>query len=533
MTFGEAMRLQLQPEKILGALEEDLDIGVSNGTWMASVLGKLRTPGKAKSIKPGKGFTAKLRPYQIEGLNWLVYLDSLNFGACLADDMGLGKTVQILALLSTFDSKTGLPASLLIVPASLISNWVTEINKFYPVLKIHVAHPGFASGNGRQKSNEVEKNRKELDRIDLVITSYALAKRYDWLKGYRWHYVILDEAQAIKNPTAKQTRAVKRLKARNRIIMTGTPVENRISDLWSLFDFLNSGLLGDKIEFGAFVKELKDHSQGYAHLRKIVSPYILRRLKTDKQVIGDLPDKLEIKTYADLSKKQIVLYNRSVEGLKKTLENAEGIQRRGLVLAALMRFKQLCNHPDQLSGSGAYKETDSGKFSRLRLICETIYDKRERVLVFTQFKEMTEPLRAFLEKIFHHEGLVLHGSVAVAKREKLIQIFQADAYCPFMVLSLKVGGVGLNLTKANHVVHFDRWWNPAVENQATDRVFRIGQKKKVLVHKFVTRGTIEERIDEMIEEKKEVADQVVSPTGETLITEMDDTRLMNLFKLAL
>ncbi|PIE67814.1 MAG: hypothetical protein CSA23_02110 [Deltaproteobacteria bacterium] len=375
-----------------------------------------------------------MRPYQTDGLNWLAYLDTLNFGACLADDMGLGKNVQILALLSTFKHKSRLPASLLIVPASLISNWVAEIDKFYPVLKVHVAHPGFASGNGQRKTSGIEKNAEELDRIDLVITSYALSKRYDWLSAYHWHYVILDEAQAIKNPATKQTRAVKKLKARNRIIMTGTPVENRISDLWSLFDFLNAGLLGNRKEFNAFAKTLKDHPQNYAHLRKIVSPYILRRLKIDKSVISDLPNKVEMKTYADLSKKQIVLYNRSVEYLKKTLQHVEGIQRKGLVLATLMRFKQLCNHPDQLSGSGAYKETNSGKFLRLRPICETIYDKRERVLVFTQFKEMTESLRAFLETIFHHPGLVLYGSVPVPKRKKVIQTFQADAYCPFRPL---------------------------------------------------------------------------------------------------
>jgi len=346
--------------------------------------------------------------------------------------------------------------------------------------------------------------------------------------------VILDEAQAIKNPGSKQTRAVKKLKARDRIILTGTPVENRLSDLWSLFDFLNPGLLGSKTEFGRFAKKLKDNPEGYSRLRKIVSPYILRRLKTDKTVISDLPEKVEMKTYAGLSKKQVVLYRDLIRGLKKTLDEADGIQRKGLVLASLIKFKQICNHPDQyLVAAGAYEEKHSGKFIRLREICETIYEKRERVLVFTQFKEITDPLCVFLEEIFQRKGLVLHGSVPVGKRKNIVEKFQDDEYVPFMVLSLKAGGVGLNLTKANHVVHFDRWWNPAVENQATDRAFRIGQKKNVVVHKFLTKGTIEEKIDHMLEAKRELSEKVVSSTSEAWITELDNEELIDLFQLSL
>lgn len=538
-TLRDAMRLQLSPEKFFDIGSGDMDVSVTNGTWLASVIDKLKQPDGIKSITPGKGFLADLRTYQMKGLNWLHYLNSLNFGACLADDMGLGKTIQILAFLNTLSKKKNLPASLLVVPASLISNWLSEIEKFVPGLKVYVAHPGFVSAESGQKGkasiqkNSGPKNDAELNQFNLVITSYALAQRYEWLGDYHWHYLILDEAQAIKNPGTKQTRAVKKLKAVNRIIMTGTPVENRISDLWSLFDFLNPGLLGNKIEFAAFSKKLNNHPEGYSRLRKLISPYILRRLKTDKSVISDLPDKVEMKSFADLSKKQIVLYKKSVADLEKLLSESEGIQRKGLVLSSLMRFKQLCNHPDQLTGNGNYRESESGKFQRLRQICETIYEKRERVLVFTQFKEITEPIRAFLETIFNHEGLVLHGSIAVGKRKKIIETFQGKSYCPFMVLSLKAGGVGLNLTNANHVVHFDRWWNPAVENQATDRAFRIGQNKKVIVHKFVTRGTIEEKIDRMLEDKKELADQVVSQSGEALITEMDSNRLMNLFRLSL
>ena len=538
MTLGEAMRARLTPEKMFGLDNADqVEVCVSNGTWLTSVLEKMTHPEQVDPVVPGKGFKATLRPYQSKGVDWLNFLASYRFGACLADDMGLGKTVQILAWLSTFPSNHKRPATLLVVPASLISNWQSEINRFLPGLKTCVAHPGFmpldSQPDKTKKNKEFKLTKTQLNRLDLVITSYTLVKKYAWLAAYSWHCLILDEAQAIKNPGTQQTRAVKALPAAHRIVMTGTPVENRLSDLWSLFDFLNPGLLGNKTEFSNFAKTLKDNPSGYARLRQMIFPYILRRLKTDKTVIKDLPDKVEMKVFADLSPKQVVLYKKSVQDLKQAIETAEGIQRKGLVLSFLLRFKQLCNHPDQITGSGDFKATHSGKFMRLGSICETIYEKRERVLVFTQFKEMTEPLRAFLETIFHHPGLVLHGSVPVAKRKKLIQTFQDNAYCPFMVLSLKAGGVGLNLTRANHVVHFDRWWNPAVENQATDRAFRIGQTKKVLVHKFVTRGTIEEKIDLMISEKQALADQVVTSSAEGLITEMDDKALLDLFQLSL
>jgi non-specific serine/threonine protein kinase len=274
--------------------------------------------------------------------------------------------------------------------------------------------------------------------------------------------------------------------------MTGTPIENRLSDLWSLFDFLNPGLLGTAKEFADLVKALRKDPSGYARLKKVVGPYILRRLKTDKSVISDLPDKIEVKIYADMARKQIVLYQDLVRQIKEQLEERpEGIRRKGLILAALMKFKQLCNHPDQYLGQSEFCEDHSGKFQRLRPICETVLDKHERMLVFTQFKEMTGPLDRHLQGLFGHEGLVLHGGTPVAKRRSIVERFQADPYVPYMVLSLKAGGVGLNLTAASHVVHFDRWWNPAVENQATDRAFRIGQTRNVVVHKFVTRGTVE------------------------------------------
>jgi non-specific serine/threonine protein kinase len=293
-------------------------------------------------------------------------------------------------------------------------------------------------------------------------------------------------------------------------------------------------LLGSTKEFSDFSKGLKDNPAGYAKLRKITSPYILRRLKTDKTIISDLPDKVEMKTYSDLSKKQVVLYSDLVKEIKTILDSEnQGIRRKGLILASLMKFKQICNHPDQYLGRNEYSEEDSGKFSRLREICETIYEKRERVLVFTQFKEITEPLKEYLGNIFNHEGLVFHGSTPVKKRREIVEKFQSHEYVPFIVLSIKAGGFGLNLTAANHVIHFDRWWNPAVENQATDRVFRIGQKKNVLVHKFITKGTLEEKIDAMLQEKESLSKEIIQSSNEAWITEMSNDKLINLFTLSL
>ena len=361
-----------------------------------------------------------------------------------------------------------------------------------------------------------------------------MVQRYDVLQTFHWDYVILDEAQAIKNPGTQQTRAVKKLQAANRIVLTGTPVENRLSDLWSLFDFLNPGLLGNLKEFKSFARHLHDDPAGYGRLRQVIRPYILRRLKTDTSIISDLPDKVEMKTFASLSKKQIILYRDLLDDLKDVLDHSEGIQRRGLILSSLMKCKQLCNHPDQFLGTEGFEEQHSGKFQRLRELCETVLEKREKMLVFTQFREITAALHDFLAGIFGRAGLVLHGSVPVKQRQALIDAFQKrDTYIPFLVLSLKAGGVGLNLTEANHVVHFDRWWNPAVENQATDRAFRIGQQKNVVVHKFITQGTIEEKIDAMLEEKTRMSEEVIASGGEGWITELDNDQLMDLFSLSL
>ena len=519
LTLADAMRLELNAAEKLGINEENVELEVSNGAWLKNIREMMRNPEVIKESTIKGSFNATLRPYQQTGFSWLSYMQKLGFGACLADDMGLGKTVQIIAFLEKIRVEKGGKA-LLIIPASLIGNWQKEIEKFAPEMTVSVLH-------GKESNIELE----EKERPFLYITTYGMAVRLEKLREITWDILILDEAQAIKNPGTKQTKIIKQINAKTRIAMTGTPIENRLSDLWSLFDFLDAGLLGNAKEFTNFTKRINENSSDYAKLRNIVSPFILRRLKTDKSVIADLPDKVEKKEYASLSKKQVVLYNKLVKELEAKLENSEGIERKGLVLGSIIKFKQICNHPDQYLGLQEYKCEHSGKFEQLENICENIYEKRERVLVFTQFKEMTEPISEFLEKIFNRKGLVLHGGTSVKKRGEMVERFNGEEYIPYMVLSLKAGGVGLNLTSANHVIHFDRWWNPAVENQATDRAFRIGQTKNVMVHKFVTDGTIEEKIDLMIEEKQKLAGDILASSGESWITELDNKNLMELFKL--
>jgi non-specific serine/threonine protein kinase len=344
--------------------------------------------------------------------------------------------------------------------------------------------------------------------------------------------LVLDEAQAIKNAGSQQARAVKQLGAAGRIALTGTPVENRLSDLWSLFDFLNPGLLGDARAFARTAKNLAERTdQPYAPLRRLVQPYILRRLKTDKRVIADLPEKTEVRAFCGLTREQAALYEQRVQELAKKLDQTEGIQRRGMVLAYLMQLKQICNHPAQWEGQGGYTDGRSGKFERLTTLCEELAERQERVLVFTQFREITEPLAQLLREVFGRPGLVLHGGTAVSKRRALVDDFQREDGPPFFVLSLKAGGTGLNLTAASHVIHFDRWWNPAVENQATDRAFRIGQKRNVLVQKFVCRGTVEEKIDALIEGKSGLARDLLDQGGEQLLTEMNDEDLLRIVAL--
>lgn len=509
---------------------------INAGKWLSKTLSDLRNPdGLKNSGVHSKEFHGRLRHYQKTGHNWLWMLSSLGLGACLADDMGLGKTIQIISLLLTLKEankkkSSVVKPSLLVLPASLLANWKAEIKRFAPTLKASFIHP--SETEKTVLTSMAGKAGDAFAKTDVVFTTYGMLFRQKWLLDIKWRLVILDEAQAIKNPSTRQTKTVKQLKADARIALTGTPVENRLSDLWSLFDFLCPGLLGSATRFKEFVKalEAREHDS-YAPLRNLVGPYVLRRLKTDKSIIADLPDKTEMKAFCGLAKKQAAMYAKSVQELAASLEQLDGIKRRGIVLAYLMRFKQICNHPSQFLGDGQYKPVDSGKFDRLRTICEEIMSRQEKTLVFTQFREMTEPIAAFLGEVFGRDGLVLHGGTAVKKRRTLIDMFQKEDGPPFFVLSLKAGGTGLNLTAASHVIHFDRWWNPAVENQATDRAFRIGQHRNVVVHKFICRGTIEEKIDTLIEEKKNLADDILKAGAESMLTEMSNEELLKVVAL--
>jgi non-specific serine/threonine protein kinase len=532
LPFGEAMRL-MAGVAVAEQSDDEADPAWSTvvaGPWLAESLRGLRSPDGLARVDPGAALKASLRPYQQAGVRWLYLLNRLGLGACLADDMGLGKTIQVISLLLVLKredgpSQTEHAPSVLVAPASLLANWAAEIERFAPSLSVLIAHP-----SAMNTSDLKAVDPKRLAHVDLVITSYGATLRYPWLSSTAWRVAVLDEAQAIKNPGAKQTRAVKKLIANTRIALTGTPVENRLSDLWSIFDFTHRGLLGSAAAFSSYAKRLS--SQGnFGPLRELVRPYILRRLKTDKSVISDLPDKTEMKAFCNLSPSQAALYQGAVEELAETLGGAEGMGRKATVLAFLMRFKQICNHPSQWLGDAAWVEADSGKFARLRELAEVIAAKQEKMLVFTQFREATLPIATFLGGIFGREGLVLHGGTPVAKRKELVRRFQEDELTPFFVLSLKAGGAGLNLTAASHVVHFDRWWNPAVENQATDRAFRIGQSRNVLVHKFICRGTVEDRIDQLIESKQSLVNDVLEGGEELRLTELNDKQLLDLVAL--
>ena len=504
---------------------------VTAGPWLAETLKALRSPD-GTGVDPGPALRGTLRPYQKAGVQWLHLLSGLGLGACLADDMGLGKTIQVLALLLVQRQRSNggrLPPCLLVAPASLLANWAAELERFAPGLKARIVHPSAMTAEAAKRFTPAEAAE-----LDLAITSYGTLLRMKALSETTWRLVILDEAQAIKNPGAKQTRAAKALRARARIALTGTPVENSLGDLWSIFDVINPGLLGGAKQFTKYTKGLAERTENpYGPLRELVRPYILRRMKTDRSVIADLPDKTEVKAHCHLSRKQAALYAEAVDDLARSLEEADGIQRKGMVLAMLMRLKQICNHPSQWLNDGSWAEADSGKLARLREIAEVVAARQEKMLVFTQFREATAPLAAFLGGIFGRSGLVLHGATEVKQRKLLVQRFQDDESVPFFVLSLKAGGTGLTLTAASHVVHFDRWWNPAVENQATDRAFRIGQKKNVLVHKFVCRGTVEERIDALIESKQGLSDALLAGAGEINLTEMTDAALLHLVALDL
>lgn len=478
-----------------------------------------------------------LRPYQKAGVDYLQRTLAAGLGACLADDMGLGKTLQVLTLIDLWKQRGELKTGpvLIVMPASLLANWRAEAAKFTPDLRVGVIHPTDAAWREFVDCAVALDARSYQDyvaKFDLVLTTYGQFTRLKELAKLPFHAVIADEAQAIKNPGSGQSKAVRSAVSPRRLALTGTPVENRLTDLWSIFDFVNPGLLGGITAF----RKATDKAGDYSVVRRLTRPFILRRLKTDKTIISDLPDKTELDVTTTLSRKQAILYARTVEELRRALEETTGegstMKRKGLVLAYMLKFKQICDHPALYLGTDVYRPEDSGKFLVLGERAAEVAERQEKMLVFTQYREMCEPLADYLATVFGREGLILHGGTPVATRGKLVKQFQDPSGPPFFVLSVKAAGTGLTLTAANHVVHFDRWWNPAVENQASDRAYRIGQKRNVLIHKFVTPGTLEERIDEMIKAKQDLADALFADGGEKLVTEMTDAELMDFVRLA-
>ena len=494
-------------------------------------LGDLLSGSAERSLRPlaePEGFGASLRPYQQRGLSWLDFLSSLGLGSCLADDMGLGKTIQVLALeLLQCQTNPDRGATLLLCPMSLVGNWQREAARFAPSLQVYAHH-----GSDRRHGEELD---ELVVGADMVVTTYATATRdIDELAAYDWGRVVLDEAQAVKNSLSQSAKAVRRLNAEHRIALTGTPMENRLSELWSIMDFLNPGILGSSDTFRArYAVPVERHgrTEPAEQLRAITRPYLLRRVKTDPEVIDDLPEKIEVKQYCQLTAEQASLYQVVVDDMMDKIEHSDGIARRGNVLAAMAKLKQVCNHPAQLLHDHSAIGKRSGKVIRLEEILEEILAEGDKVLCFTQFTAFAELLLPHLSARFGQDILYLHGGTPKKRRDEMVQRFQTDSGPAIFLLSLKAGGTGLNLTAANHVVHLDRWWNPAVENQATDRAFRIGQKRNVQVRKFICVGTLEERIDTMIEEKKALADLVIRD-GERWLTELSTGALREVFALS-
>jgi SNF2 family DNA or RNA helicase len=501
--------------------------GVEATGWVGDLLRRVEGHAAFDEIAPPPGLQGTLRPYQVRGYSWLAFLGQSGFGACLADDMGLGKTVQALALIERNWTRGPKKPTLLICPTSVIGNWEKEAQRFTPDLPLLVHH-----GAGRAKAAL----REAAGRHALVVSSYALLHRdVDALKEVDWAAVVLDEAQNIKNPETKQARAARAIPAPARIALTGTPVENNVGDLWSLMEFLNPSLLGSQAEFKRSfflpIQAARD-PEATARLKRLTGPFILRRLKTDRSIIADLPAKMEMKVFCTLTREQASLYQAVMSEAMDTLKSTgDDIQRKGVILATLSKLKQVCNHPAQFLGDNSPLPGRSGKLARLTEMMEEVIETGDRALVFTQFAEMGGMLKGQLEETFGREVLFLHGGVAKAQRDRMVERFQKDEDGPpVFILSLKAGGTGLNLTRASHVFHFDRWWNPAVENQATDRAFRIGQRRNVQVHKFLCVGTLEEKIDEMIEKKKGIAEQVVG-TSEAWLTALSTSQLRELMTL--
>ena len=474
------------------------------------------------NIRLPSGLKATLRPYQQRGFNWIVKNSKLGLGSLLADDMGLGKTVQVIAALLKFkeDGMLEKKPALVIVPTTLITNWMNEINRFAPGLRVHVFH-----GAGR---TFITKN------VDVMITTYGIARtENEKLTKQSWHVMVVDEAQNIKNPEIIQTKSVKKIKANIKIAMSGTPVENRLSEYWSIFDFANPDYLGNvswfNSEYGKPI-EINQDQQKLTKFKLITAPFIMRRVKTDKSIISDLPDKIENNQYCSLTKEQAALYQNLTHDILEMVEGSNGIERRGLVLKLLLVLKQICNHPSQYLKNDSHHPELSGKAMMLLQLLETIYENNEKVLIFSQYREMGDILRTMIHNYFGKKALQLHGGNSRKERDEMVDAFQHSKQADTFILSIKAGGTGLNLTAAANVIHYDLWWNPAVESQATDRAFRIGQKQNVMVHRMITKGTLEEKIDEMIRSKRKLANLTVT-NGEKWIGELSDKELMNLVAL--
>ncbi len=502
-----------------------LPVAVHTDGWIGDLLSG-RAERTLAPIPPTPGFLAELRPYQRRGVAWLAFLAELGLGACLADDMGLGKTVQLLAL-EAHERAHGKPGpTLLLCPMSLVGTWQREAAKFAPDVAVH-AHHGVGRPHGPELTAAVAG-------ADLVVTTYATASRdVAELEAVTWHRLVLDEAQTVKNSRARDAQSVRRFVAGHRVALTGTPVENRLSELWAVMDVLNPGLLGTADRFRArYAIPIERHGSTEAAelLRRVTRPYLLRRVKTDPTIIDDLPDKIEITQHYTLTREQASLYRTVVDDMMEKIEDSDGIKRRGNVLAAMTKLKQVCNHPAQLLHDGTAVGRRSGKIIRLEEILGEILDEGDRAICFTQFTEFGHMLVPHLSARFDTDVAYLHGGTPKKRRDELVERFQAGEGAPILLLSLKAGGTGLTLTAANHVVHLDRWWNPAVENQATDRAFRIGQKRNVQVRKFVCPGTVEERVDEMITRKKALSDMVVGD-GEGWLTELSTESLREMFTL--
>ncbi len=508
-------RLELIHAAMSGQLEQyDFDYDEA----FANIIKDFNRPVE---VDPPKDLKGELRPYQQTGLKWLWTNISKGFGCCMADDMGLGKTIQIISLILKMKEENRLKKPVLVVcPTTLMGNWMKELQMFAPSIKAVIYH-------GSERQLDVKN--------DVILTTYAIMRiDVEELKKQPWAMIIVDEAQNIKNPDTAQTLAVKSIKSDIKVAMTGTPVENRLTELWSIFDFINRGYLGALKEFQKSyaipIERFKENSRA-TKLKMSVSPFVLRRLKTDKHVITDLPEKLVLNDYCYLAKPQAVLYEKTLNEMMDKISGFTGINRRGNIFKLITALKQICNHPHQFLKVGEMSKELSGKMEKCVSLVQNIVDNDEKTLIFTQYKEMGDILCQVLSDECNVTPSFFHGSLNIAQRERLIEDFQTNPETKVMILSLKAGGTGLNLTSATNVIHYDLWWNPAVEDQATDRTYRIGQDKNVMVHRLITLGTFEEKIDEMLQSKKDLANMAVYE-GEKIITELTDKEIYEIFTLS-